>query len=226
MLVLIASLGRAPGVITGTMDALIEQGKKPGRVYLATTSDQLIWDGCIPLIREEFHKHYPNVELRTEEACIKSDDIYDEEDNAEFMRKVAAIMHKEIIASGNEVYLSLAGGRKTMSAAMVLLGQLYGVKSVLHLLVDPELESKGMIKRLAELPEEEKRLVLHPPAESRRLIEFPVFAIPWKIDQVILALDRGSSEDPHLDKIVRGMSDRTRKLLKSILVEAERAARR
>jgi len=178
---------------------------------------------CIPLLKEEFSKRYSDIELRDSEICTTGNDIYGEGDNAEFMRKAAAIIHGEL-SSGNEVYLSVAGGRKTMSAAMALLGQLYGVKSLLHLLVNPELERDGLITKLIELPEEKGELVLHPPANARILVEFPVFAIPWKIDLVIEALERGSSEDPQLDGIVKRMSDKTRELLRKILREAEKAA--
>lgn len=80
-----------------------------------------------------------------------------------------------------------------------------------------------MITRLLKLPEEERRLVLHPPAEKRRLIEFPVFAIPWRIEQVIEALKQGRSPDPSLDEIVRRMSQPTRGWLRSVLEEAEEA---
>jgi hypothetical protein len=67
MLILIASLGRSPGVVTGTIDALIEEGLRPGRVYLATTSDTEIWSHCIP--GKEFQENYPNIELREDRIC-------------------------------------------------------------------------------------------------------------------------------------------------------------
>jgi len=225
VLVLIASLGRSPGVITGTVDALIEEGKKPGRVYIATTSDELIWGECIPLLEREFWARYPDIELDTRQIRISKDDIYDEQDNAEFMRRVAAVVGRERFW-GNDVYLSLAGGRKTMSAVMALIGQLYGAKAILHLLVDPELEKDGVITRLLKLPEDRRELVLHPPADKRRLIEFPVFAIPWKINHVVEALKQGGSPDPHLNEIVKDMTPQTRRWLQKVLEEAEKVIKR
>ncbi len=220
MLVLIASLGRAPGVITGTVDALIDEGLRPGRVYIATTRDSVIWSDCIPLLMKEFEKRYRGIEFRCEEIVTEKPDIYDEKDTAEFARKAAAVIARET-KIGNDVYISLAGGRKTMSAVMALLGQIYGVKAILHLLVDEELERKGVISKLKELPEEEKEMVLHPPRNKRVLVKFPVFAIPWKIDQILIALESGSSKDPNLDKIVKGMDSVARKWLARILKEAE-----
>ncbi len=223
-LVLVASLGRSPGVVTGTVDALIDEGKRPRRVYIAATSDPLIWGKCVPLLEKEFSKRYSDIKLETEHICIRRNDIYDEQDNAEFMRKVAVVVGREC-SRGNDVYLSLAGGRKTMSAAMVLIGQLYGARAILHLLVDPELEKNGEIRKLNELPEDERELVLHPPAERRRLIEFPIFAIPWKINEMVDALKQGSSSDPRLNEIVGGMFQRTREWLYKVLEEAERLYR-
>ncbi|MEM3546000.1 MAG: CRISPR-associated ring nuclease [Candidatus Bathyarchaeia archaeon] len=220
MLVLIASLGRSPGVVTSTIDALNDTGRKSSRVYLATTSDPIIWEKCIPLLREDFRERYPDVELRDAEIYIKSSDIYDEDDNAEFARKVGCVIAREVRA-GNDVYISLAGGRKTMSAVMALLGQLYGVRSILHILTDPELERDGEVTKLLELPMDRRKLVLHPPAEKRRLVEFPVFAIPWHIDQVIEALELGESNIHALDKLIKRMSAKTRKWLLAVLREAE-----
>lgn len=220
MLVLIASLGRAPGVITGTVDALNDTGRKPSRVYLATTSDSIIWGKCIPLLREEFRERYPGVDLRDGEICIRRSDICDEEDNAEFARKVGCVIAREVRA-GNDMYISLAGGRKTMSAIMALLGQLYGVRSILHILTDLELERDGEVTRLLELPTDRRQLILHPPAEKRRLVEFPIFAIPWHIDHVIEALESGGSNIPALDKVIKGMSEKTRRWLSAVLKEAE-----
>jgi len=56
MFILIASLGGSPGVVTGMIDALIEEGLRPGRVYLATTGDAEIWSHCIPLLKKNFKK--------------------------------------------------------------------------------------------------------------------------------------------------------------------------
>jgi CRISPR-associated Csx14 family protein len=221
MLILIASLGRSPGVVTGTIDALIEEGLRPGRVYLATTSDTEIWSHCIPLLRKEFQENYPHIELREDRICTSRDDIYDEEDNAEFMRKAAIVMSQER-AANNDIFISLAGGRKTMSAAMTLLGQLYGVREVLHILVDPELEKEGTITTLMKLPEKQARQILHPPPNKRRLVRFPVFATPWKIEQIMKALEDGRSDDQQLNEHVKKLNPQTRKLLLNILKEASR----
>lgn len=225
MLVLIASLGRSPGVVTGTVDALINEKKKPRRVYIATTGDPLIWERCIPLLKQEFEKNYPDIELLADRIYTRRDDIYDETDNAEFIRKTAAVVGREKRV-GNDVYMSVAGGRKTMSAAMALIGQLYGVKAILHLLIDPELEADGVITKLLQLSEERKRLVLHPPVNKYRLIEFPIFAIPWMIEEIIEALEKGESKNNYLDKIVKDMSENTRKMLKNTLKEAEELSKK
>ena len=74
-----------------------------------------------PYLKKEFQENYPHIELREDRICISKDDIYDEEDNAEFMRKVAVVINQEK-AAGNDIFISLAGGRETMSTAMTPLG--------------------------------------------------------------------------------------------------------
>jgi len=221
MLALIASLGRSPGVITGTLDALIEEKTKPRKVIIATTSDPEILGKVIPLLEEEFRKNYPEIELDYSRIIIEKDDIYNEEDNAEFMIKVAKTMN-DLNAAGMEIYLSLAGGRKTMSAAMAVLAQIYGVSELLHLLIDPDLEKKGSISELLRLNPKEREEVLHPPKDKRRLIRFPVFAIPWKEDDIIIALEKGKHEDPKLNSLIEKWTQRTRNMLLNILKDVKR----
>ena len=194
--VLLASLGLSPAVVTETVDALLDEGVRLKRVYVFTTSLDDIWNECIPLLMEEFGRRYPDIRLICKEfTTIKKDDIYNEEDNAEFMRKVGAVMAFER-SEGNEIYISMAGGRKTMSAAMALLGQLYGAKAIVHVLVPEEIERKGYIKTLKSLPPKERERVMHPSREVRRLVIFPVIAIPWSVDEVMKALSgKGASEE-------------------------------
>jgi len=168
--VLISSLGRSPPVVTETVDALIERGLRPRRVYVLTTSDSIVQEKCIPLIREEFKINYPDVELVV--RSISRDDIYDEQDNEEFMLLVAEVLDREV-CRGSYISMCLAGGRKTMSAAMAILGWIYGADEIIHVLVPPEIEKKGHVEALLSLDPEERAKVLHPP--NKRIIIFRMY---------------------------------------------------
>ena len=166
--VLVASLGRSPPVITEAVDALIEMGLRPSRVYVVTTSDPTIIQRCIPILRDEFAVRYPGVGL--EVRTLTRDDIYDEKDNEEFMKMVADILYEESILRESHVYLSLAGGRKTMSAVMAILGWIYGAKAIIHVLVPPDVERRGHIENLERLGPEERGAIMHPSSDVRRIV--------------------------------------------------------
>ncbi len=189
--VLIISLGRSPAVIPETLDALLEKDIYIKRTYIVTTSDEIIYEKCIPLIQEDFRKHYTpkNMELHPFQCILSSDDIYNERDNLELMINVAKIFKKE---QRNNIFISMAGGRKTMSAAMALLAQIYNARAITHVLVSPEIEKKGSIYKLMELQNNEIEQIFHP--RDKRLIFFPVIGISWMLSDMINAL-RGTENE-------------------------------
>ena len=179
-IVLITSLGRSPSVVTETVDALIERNMRPKRVYVVTTADSIVQEKCIPLLRDEFRINYRDIDFIVKN--ISNDDIYDEKDNEEFMRLVAGILDEEI-CRGSRIFMCLAGGRKTMSAAMAILGWIYGADAIIHVLVPSELEKKGNINVLLKLSPEEKAEILHP--SDKRVIFFSM-SFPLPLDLATL----------------------------------------
>lgn len=184
-IVLVSTLGLSPSVVTETVDAMIEIGKKPNTVYLLSTSSGEI-DKCIELLIEEFSRYdqYREIELNYGYR-ISKEDIFDEKDNLEFLVLSSYLLETEA-RRGSEIYLSISGGRKTMSAALFLLGQIYGVRAILHVLVPEEIERRGNIRTLLSLPEEERAEILHP--KEKRLIFFPVIRIIRNLEEIIRAL--------------------------------------
>lgn len=191
--VLIISLGRSPAVIPETLDALLEKGIYIKRTYIVTTSDDIIYGKCIPLIEKDFEKHYKpkHMELCPYQCILSNDDIYDESDNLELMINVAKIFKKE---QEHNIFISMAGGRKTMSAAMALLAQIYNARAITHVLVSPEIENNGSIYKLMELNNDEIEQIFHPKTEEMRLIFFPVIGISWMLSDMIHAL-RGAENE-------------------------------
>ena len=182
--ILLISLGRSPAVIPETLDAFLENKIFIKRTYIVTTSDDIILNECIPLIEKDFEKYYKpkNMELKPWQCILSSDDIYTERDNLNLMINVAKLFKME---KGNNIYISMAGGRKTMSAAMALLAQIYGARAITHVLVPEEIEKSGNINALKNLNQKQREVVLHP--KEKRLVFFPVIGISWMLSDMIKA---------------------------------------
>jgi CRISPR-associated protein Csx14 len=102
-------------------------------------------------------------------------DLLSEENHLEFLTAVATQLRAYQFAN---VYLSLAGGRKTMSALMAIAAQIYGAKMLCHIVpLDKELERLGEIRTWASLPRQVQQRVLHPPADQVRLVRLPLISL-------------------------------------------------
>ena len=83
--------------------------------------------------------------------------------------------HRE---GGHEIYVSLVGGRKTMSALLHLAAQSSGgVAGSYHLIVPDEIERLSSVERWNSLALDEKQRVLHPGLEST-LVPIPIIPLP------------------------------------------------
>jgi CRISPR-associated protein Csx14 len=82
--------------------------------------------------------------------------------------------------------VSIAGGRKAMSALLALAVQFYGAERLFHIWVPPWLETEGEIAQLRNLPEDVRIQKLHPllNTEDRpRLVDLPFIGLfPWLED--------------------------------------------
>ncbi|GAB4305114.1 MAG: hypothetical protein Kow0069_00430 [Promethearchaeota archaeon] len=56
--VLIVTLGRSPGLVPETIDALVERGINPQRVHLVTTNDPVTRYESVPLVLQDFRRTY------------------------------------------------------------------------------------------------------------------------------------------------------------------------
>jgi hypothetical protein len=96
----------------------------------------------------------------------------------------------------HDIYLSLAGGRKTMSAVMTIAAQIYGAKMLCHVvLLDKELERREDIRTWSTLPREEQRRVLHPPTDKVRLVRLPLVSLFPLLDDFLRALRGAAGAD-------------------------------
>ncbi len=157
--ILLAVAGLTPQVITETLYALHQQGKRVDEIHIITTHSgkhaiyatllattdgmfqRYLQDYAIPAGTVAFD--FDHVHVVRDEHGIELDDIQDEDSNALLMRSCLELTFRFTQAPENAVYFSIAGGRKTMSACLMAAAQFYGRPQdrIYHVLVTPEFES-------------------------------------------------------------------------------------
>jgi CRISPR-associated protein (TIGR02584 family) len=180
--VLISSLGQSPGVVTGTVDALkFFDGVDIHRVITISTSDSTILNYAVDKI---LTPEFENIDIyswgiKYKNYHISKDDINNPEDNQEFLENFACHLHSNLMSEeADGIYVSLAGGRKTM-ASLVFIGvklildaysdnPIYKAKfkDLTHIIVDDkDIERRGITEKLIEIKNDDSDLYkkcLHP----------------------------------------------------------------
>jgi len=180
---LIATLGTSPAVVTEAVDLLTEQECRPDGVILLRTEDTDVCEAY-----ELLANHLPQHDGLTwvEPVPIgQHGDVDTSEAAVEFMQEACRIL-KSYRDAGYRLFVSIAGGRKAMSALLALAVQFYGAERLFHIWVPPWLEEEGEIARLRNLPEEDLIRKLHPPLDTEdrpRLVDLPFIGLfPWLED--------------------------------------------
>ncbi len=211
-----ATLGHEPQVVTVALDALLRQGRALSELVVVHTSSPAVLAG-LRAIRAEFASgRYPTVRLRSVPVrgeAGKLDDFRTEAD----VRALLSSLYRAVREAKRHhgvVHVCLAGGRKVMSvAAMVVAQLLFGPEDrVWHLL--SEGWSPGAPRRMHLGPGEEAHLV-------------PVPVLRWTDSGVMLAalaeLDDPGEAIRRYQEIVRGeRMRRRREFVERWLTRAER----
>jgi len=225
--VLISSLGESPAVVTETVDALEREGVEIGLVVTIGTSDWKV-ELSEDVLSNEF-KNYYGEQISYYPYRTKAQDLIEQADHIEFLREVA--FQIRYYRSFANVYLSLAGGRKTMSAAMTIAAQIYGARALFHIIpLDKEIEELGNIEKLIKLPSEIQKEILHPPADRIKLVRLPIISLMPLLDDFLRVLKgEGTANQEAIDLLREsGMIDEslqpspTGKILLEILEDVER----
>ena len=156
--VLIALCGKNPQIITETLYALFIRRRFPERLVILTTEagralchDTLLHPeyGKLRALMESFQIHCPPIlcdediltPVSSAEHAIT--DIHTEEDSRCFLDLCLKTVFALSQDADSELIFSIAGGRKTMSAALVLAAQCYArpQDAMFHVLVPQELEA-------------------------------------------------------------------------------------
>ena len=191
--VLLSSLGLSPAVVTETIDALEQTGLQINTVILLSTSNERIINTYVPLLQDDFLDTYQGrIELVA--APITNDDIWTAQDNLEFI-KLATTFLNTYRKRGDNVYVSIAGGRKTMSAAMAIVAQLFGAKGLYHVLVHEEIERKGIDYEELQKSPEERREAFHPDVRLMELVSIPVVGLFPYMSQITSVLQGERAKD-------------------------------
>ncbi len=157
--ILLAVVGLSPQVITETLYALHQSGREVNAVHVITTRQgkekinahllsprdgryyQYLREYGIDRRSVDFG--FDNVHTVKDPHGIEIDDITGEEENEWLLRCCLEWAFRLTRDPSNAVFFSVAGGRKTMSACLMVTAQFYGRPQdrVFHVLVTPEFES-------------------------------------------------------------------------------------
>ncbi len=168
---LIATLGESPVVITAMYDLLTKQENLPiTKVLLLHPQEDLILD-TIDLIQDALKDR---CEVIAEP--LPFEDANSEVEAFDFLHVLYMLLNNAQ-KSGDTVYLSLAGGRKNMSALMAILVPLFPcVKGLYHLIDKDEHSRKQHFKSIEELFEcsdDERHAFFFPPRDRMKLVDIP-----------------------------------------------------
>jgi CRISPR-associated Csx14 family protein len=174
--VLIASLGESPVVVTAMYDLLTTEEKQLELGHI----DQVVvlhpQKGSIPL-------GYTLIEDALAGRCdvqpcgLAFDDPNNIDESITFLRTLVQLVFSHQKA-GDTVYLSLAGGRKNMSALMALIVPLFScVKKLYHVLDTNEkkrIHNFKSINDIIEFSENVRQIAMHPNLMQLKLIDIPM----------------------------------------------------
>lgn len=199
MNVLLSSLGESPAVVTETVDALErEEHIRIDRVVTIRTSE---WS--VELSQEALQEEFMCFEggrITYLPMQVKAADLLNESAHLEFLHAVATQLRMYRFA---DTYLSLAGGRKTMSALMAIAAQIYGARMLCHIIpLDEDLERQGEIQTWHTLPQEEQQRILHPPAEKVRLVRLPLISLFPLLQDFLGALQGQMDVEPQAVRLL------------------------
>lgn len=132
---LICILGISPAIVTEAIDGvLFNEQKIITRLRVIHTKSTFILPHIVDL-KDQIYKRIPDASVEFVE--LPYDDIYSEIEDRDFMSACLQLVLEEK-KLGNHVWLSIAGGRKTMSASGLFAGYLGGADMIFHVLVKNE----------------------------------------------------------------------------------------
>lgn len=156
---LLAVVGLTPQVITETLFALHQEDRRVDAIHVITTREgKERINACLLSHRDGHYYRYlaeygidpgaiafgpDHIHVVTNDNGGEVDDIVGEEENEWLLGTCLELTFRLTQEPDRAVFFSIAGGRKTMSACLMIAAQFYGRSQdrVYHCLVSPEFES-------------------------------------------------------------------------------------
>lgn len=147
--ILVTAIGFNPQIVTETYQKLIYEVKQIDEIVTFYTTAEKVKEGIRTLqekLKEEKVKFTP--------ISLEFNEVNGLEENEKFLKVVFSELWRRRLQD-QSIYISIAGGRKTMSAMMYWIGQVIGAKNITHVLTSQEIE---------------KSHEYYPPAEKLNLV--------------------------------------------------------
>lgn len=191
---LIATMGLAPGVVTGAYFALERENRVQLDKVISVTTSHAAAGQCELLVRRTLQTADPAPVYQPIRA-INGTELSSSEMALRFTRRIERLLEDEV-PQHEAVYLVLTGGRTSMAAAMLLALQKFSFDKsreiferlkLFHLeTLDEEFDRRGQMRELALMLPAEQEKFLNPPDQAIKLVQIP-FAPPLKDNTALQA---------------------------------------
>jgi CRISPR-associated protein Csx14 len=189
---LVTALGTSPAVVTEALDLLKEQRLPMDGVLLITPDDYDV-RSALELLQSHLPSHDGITWINPISAGAFAD--IDSAEAAVSFLEVAGTTLQTYRDAGYHLFVSVAGGRKSMAGLLTLAVQFYGADRLFHIWVPPWIEEEGDINKLrpyASVPDELTRR-LHPPlgapeGDRPRLVDLPFIGLFPLLPEIRAAL--------------------------------------
>lgn len=202
--VLVATLGTAPSVITEAIDHLLLRDINLTEVFIITTSDTET-TLSLTILRHHISNYYKN-NIKIEYRQVQSNhDILEKNSIWEFMDIIYTAL-ENYNHNNYEVYVSIAGGRKTMSALMLLAVQIFGAKEIFHITTsDKTVISKGQLSYIEKIIDDIEKFneALHPNPEKYKIVQLPFVGFFPLISDMINAFRNDSVKSEEIRMLIQ-----------------------
>lgn len=172
--ILIASLGDSPAIITAMYDLLIQ------REHLSLDLVRVLCPGGddVQIAYEQVKEYFPDKQkLRYESLPFLDADSW--RHACMFLQKLCNML-EQYQERGDAVYLSLAGGRKSMAALMAWVAPFFSCIKGLYHVVSPEKVYFPSVYEIKRMPEVKRSQEMRP-----RLDHLALVHIPFKKEELI-----------------------------------------
>lgn len=200
---IIATVGTSPPVVTEFMQYVESVlNKRVTDLTLLATLEDTVRAG-VELIRQAVIDRYPHTNVHV--VNLPFEDISSDEKSLEFAKKAYETLKNERTKHRSEtIYLCVAGGRKDMCISLSLIGQIFGVNGIYHVIMSDVKAFNAALERIRKemtdlLQAKDKRAyyqekkeifypIVFPPLRDYVVIRLPLLPYPPEILEEILKL--------------------------------------